>query len=191
MLNELSLFSGYGGFNLGLRLANLNVKTVGYVEIEPFCQEIIKSRIKDGILDDAPIYSDIYAFNGIDYTGLVDVITAGFPCPPFSAAGQRLGKIDSRNLFPETLRVIREVGPDFVILENVRGLADGPDPYSAEVIGKLSEAGYDASWQLHSAADAGAPHLRQRWWCLANRRTYDVSTTVESRTGMEAYQISR
>ena len=168
-MNELSIYSGYGGVTLGLRLAGISVKTVGYVEIDRYCQEIIKCRIQDGILDDAPIYSDIFTFNGNDYRGLVDIITAGFPCPPFSAAGRKLGKIDSRNLFPETLRIIREVEPSFVILENVRGLADGADPYSAEVIGGLSEAGYDAKWCLHSAADAGAPHQRQRWWWLANK----------------------
>lgn len=166
MLNELSLYSGYGGFTLGLKIADIDVRTVGYIEIDSFCQNIIKNRIEDGYLDDAPIYTDIYAFDGTEYRGVVDVITAGFPCPPFSAAGQRLGKIDSRNLFPETLRVIRNVEPRFVILENVRGLADGPDPYSAEVVGQLSQAGYSARWRLCSATEAGAPHLRSRWWCI-------------------------
>jgi DNA (cytosine-5)-methyltransferase 1 len=169
MLHELSLYSGYGGFNLGLKLTDLNIRTVGYIEIEPYCQEIIKSRIQDGVLDDAPIYDNIYAFNGREYRGLVDVITGGFPCPPFSIAGKRLGKADDRNLWPETLRVIREVGPSFVVLENVRGLADGNNPYSAEVLGQLSQAGYDLRWSLRSAEDAGAPHLRWRWWCIGSK----------------------
>ena len=64
MLTELSLFSGYGGFSLSLRLAGLEVKTIGYCEIEPYCQGIIKARIRDGLLDDAPIWPDIRAFDG-------------------------------------------------------------------------------------------------------------------------------
>ena len=167
MLNELSLFSGYSGMTLGLRLAGLEVRTVGYCEIEPYCQELLRRRIRDGFLDWAPIITNI---NGADFrpmAGLVDIITAGFPCQPHSKAGRRLGKEDKRNLWPDTLRVIRDVGPRYVLLENVQGLADGADPYAAEIIGQLSEVGMDAVWGLHSAAKAGAPHRRERWWCLA------------------------
>ena len=167
MLNELSLFSGYGGFSLGLRLAGLETRTIAYVEVDSYCQEILKARMKDGYLDDAPIFSDICAFDGEQCRGVVDIITAGFPCQPHSSAGKRQGKSDSRNLWPDTLRLIREVGPKYVLLENVRGLADGVDPFAAEVIGGLSEAGYDAVWGLVPAAAVGAPHLRWRWWCLA------------------------
>jgi len=122
MLRELSLFSGYGGFSLGLKLAGLEVRTVGYVEIESYCQEIIKARIKDGYLDDAPIFPDIRSFDGEQCRGVVDIITGGFPCQPHSFAGQRRGESDERNLWPDTLRVISEVGPSFVLLENVPGL---------------------------------------------------------------------
>ncbi len=167
MLNELSLFSGYGGLTLGLRLAGINVRTVAYVEIEPYCQQIIKARIRDGALDDAPIFPDVLAFDGRQCRGVVDIVTASFPCQPFSVVGQRRGKDDDRNLWPATLRVIRDVGPSYVLLENVRGLANGFAPYAAEIIGELSEAGYDAQWGLLPAAAVGAPHLRWRWWCLA------------------------
>ena len=166
-LTELSLFSGYGGFTLGLRLADVPVRTVCYVERDSYCQELIQARIRDGMLDDAPIWDDVRSFDGRPWRGCVDIITGGFPCQPYSKAGRRLGKKDPRNLWPDTCRIIREVGPRYVLLENVRGLADGADPYAAEVIGSLSEAGYDAIWGLHSAAEAGAPHLRGRWWCLA------------------------
>jgi len=144
------------------------VITVGYIEIEPYCQEIIQARIKDGLLDDAPIWPDIRAFDGRECRGLVDIVTGGFPCQPHSHAGKRKGKADERNLWPDTLRVIRDVEPEYVLLENVRGLADGVNPYAAEVVGGLSEAGYDAGWGLLSAAHVGAPHLRWRWWCLAH-----------------------
>jgi DNA (cytosine-5)-methyltransferase 1 len=167
-MNELSLFSGYGGMSLGLRLAALEVTTVGYVEIEPYCQQIIQARINDQLLSDAPIWPDIRAFDGSQCRGVVDIITASFPCQPHSSANKRRrGRFDQRNLWPDTLRVIRDVEPRYVLLENVRGLADGDNPYAAEIIGQLSEAGYDARWGLLSAAEVGAPHKRERWWCLA------------------------
>ena len=167
-MNELSLFSGYGGMTLALRLAGLEVTTVGYVEIDPYCQQLIQARIKDKLLDDAPIWPDIRAFDGELCRGVVDIITASFPCQPHSSANKtRRGRSDERNLWPDTLRVIRDVAPRYVLLENVRGLADGNYPYAAEIIGQLSEAGYDARWGLLSAAEVGAPHKRERWWCLA------------------------
>jgi len=165
-MNELSLFTGYGGFSLGLRLAGLDVRTVGYVEIDPYCQAVIQQRILDGFLDDAPIFPDIRAFDGTQYRGLVDIITAGFPCQPHSVAGQRRGAEDERNLWPDTLRIIREVGPRFAVLENVPGLLVEPG-YAGTVVGELAEAGYDCIWDCVSAAEVGAPHLRYRWWCLA------------------------
>ena len=124
-LTEISLFSGYGGFSLGLRLAGVETQTVCYVEKEPYCQQIIQTRIKDGYLDDAPIWDDITTFDGRPWRGHVDLVTGGFPCPPWSVAGQRRGEADERNLWPDTLRVIREVGPRYVLLENVQGLASG------------------------------------------------------------------
>jgi DNA (cytosine-5)-methyltransferase 1 len=115
--------------------------------------------------------------------GLVDLVTSSTPCQPFSKAGRRLGKEDPRNYFPDTLRVVREVGPRYVLLENVRGLADGDNPYSAEVIGGLSEAGYDSIWGLHSASEVGALHLRERWFCLAYTHT-DSERSVHPEAGL-------
>ena len=167
-MNELSLFTGYGGQTLGLRLSGMEVTTVGYVEIDHYCQQLIQARIRDNVLDDAPIWADIHAFSGKQCRGVVDIITASFPCQPHSSANKtRRGRSDERNLWPDTLRVIREVAPRYVLLENVRGLADGNNPYAAEIVGQLSEAGYDARWGLLSAAEVGAPHKRERWWCLA------------------------
>lgn len=171
MLQELSLFSGYGGFTLGLRLANVETKTVGYVENDQYCHEIIKARIKDGHLDDAPIWPDICTFDGTQYRGLANIVTAGFPCQPHSFAGQRQGEADERNLWPDTLRVIGEVGPKFILLENVPGILvgrPGRTAYAGTVLGQLAEAGYNSKWGITSAADAGAPHRRERWWVLAH-----------------------
>lgn len=169
MTTELSLFSGYGGFSLGLRLAGLNAKTVGYVEIERYCQEIVKARIKDGFLDDAPIFGDIRLALSTgelrQFRGLVDIITGGFPCQPHSHAGQRKGADDSRNLWPETLECVRQVAPSYVLLENVPGILS--NKYAGTVIGQLAGIGYDCIWDCIPAAACGAPHLRWRWWCLA------------------------
>jgi DNA (cytosine-5)-methyltransferase 1 len=170
-LAELSLFSGLGGFSLGMRLAGLNIRTVAYVEIDPYCQAIIQQRIRDGLLDDAPIFSDISAFRGEQFRGLVDIISAGFPCQPHSVAGLRKSKDDSRNLWPDTLRVIREVEPRWVLLENVPGLlsasADGGTPaYGGTVVGELASIGFSVHWQTIGADDVGAPHRRKRWWCI-------------------------
>lgn len=166
MLTHLSLFSGMEGFALGLRLAGLDFCTVGYCEIDGYCQEIIKARIKDGYLDDAPIWPDIRTLPCGEYQGLVDIVTGGFPCQPHSDAGKRRGDADERNLWPETLGIIRDVGPRWVLLENVPGiLVYG---YGGTVVGQLSEIGYDCIWDCIPAAFVGAPHLRRRWWVLAH-----------------------
>jgi len=168
----LDCFSGYGGFALGLRLAGLDATTVCYIEWDKYCQQVIQARIQDGHLDDAPIWDDIKSFDGRPWRGTVDILSAGFPCQPHSNAGARLGAEDPRNLWPDTLRIIREVGSGIVLLENVPGILvrsdDGRPAYGGTVVGELAEAGYDAEWRVVSAASAGAPHLRKRWWLVAH-----------------------
>ena len=167
VLHHLSLFSGYEGFGLGLRLACLPVRTVGYVEIDDYCQRILQARMRDGLLDWAPIVRDIRCADFRPMAGLVDIITAGFPCQPHSVAGLRAGAEDERNLWPDTLRTIGQVGPRFAMLENVPGITS--NGYAGTVVGQLSEIGYDCRWGIVSAAEVGAPHRRARWWCLAHR----------------------
>ena len=172
MLNELSLFTGYAGFSLGLRLAGIQTRCVGYVEINPYCHQLLRARIRDGYLDWAPIITDVRGADFRPMAGMVDIITAGFPCQPHSVAGQRRGASDERNLWPDTLRTISEVGPTWIMLENVPGLLSGDDgrpPYAGTVVGELAQIGYDAEWRVVSAADAGAPHKRERWWCIAHK----------------------
>ena len=165
MLTHLSLFSGYEGFGLGLRLAGLPIQTIGYVEIDEYCQKVLQARIRDGFLDWAPIIRDVRRADFGRLAGLVDLITAGFPCQPHSAAGLRAGAADERNLWPATIRAIRDVGPKWVLLENVPGiLANG---YAGTVVGELAALGYDSIGDRVPAAAVGAPHLRWRWFCLA------------------------
>ena len=175
--NTLDLFSGYGGFQLGLRLAGIPIRTVCYVEWDKYCQQVLLQRFKDDppTLTPAPVWDDIKSFDGRPWREVVDIITAGFPCQPHSNAGRRRGADDDRNLWPDTLRIIREVGPKRVILENVPGIlmgSDGRQPYGGIVVGELADAGYDAVWRVVSAADAGAPHLRKRWWLVAQPTGY-------------------
>jgi len=164
-MNELSLFSGYGGFSMGLRLAGLDVRTVGYVEIDEYCQQLIQARIRDGLLDYAPILRDIRVADFRPMAGLVDIITAGFPCQPYSVAGQRRGEADERNLWPDTLRVIREVGPRVVLLENSSNLLHSP--YWGTILSGLADCGLDGMWEVITACAVGAPHTRERVFLLA------------------------
>ncbi len=165
-MNELALFAGVGGGVLGGRL--LGWRSVCYVEKDAYCVKILRARIAEGYLCDAPIWGDIKTFDGRPWSGCVDIITAGFPCQPFSVAGKRKGADDDRNLWPETLRVIREVRPRYAFCENVPGLIGGDHGYFGRILNDLSESGYDARWRIVSAADVGAPHLRKRLWILAS-----------------------
>ncbi len=166
-MNELSLFTGAGGGVLASKL--LGWRTIGYVECEKYCREVIKQRIRDGILDAAPIFGDIRTFvrDGYagSYQGMVDVLSAGFPCQPFSAAGKRLGADDSRNMWPATLDCIRTIRPRFCLLENVPGLVTSG--YYGTILRGLAQGGYDARWRMLSAAELGASHRRDRLWILA------------------------
>ncbi len=163
-MNELCLFAGAGGGLLASKWL-LGWRTVCYVEWDSYCQKILQARIKDGFLDDAPIWDDAQTFDGNPWNGSVDIITAGFPCQPFSIAGKREAEKDKRNMWPDTIRIIREVGPRFVLLENVPRLLRFD--YFGTILGDLAEAGYDARWKIVSAAECGAPHLRKRLWIVA------------------------
>jgi DNA-cytosine methyltransferase len=114
-LKQISLFSGAGGFDLAGERAGF--ETVAQVEIDDYCTSILEKNFPN-----AKRYSDIREFDGLPYRGTIDVISAGFPCQPFSVAGNRDGESDNRFLWPETIRVVREVRPRFILLENVPGL---------------------------------------------------------------------
>lgn len=167
-VNELSLFSGAGGGLLGSKL--LGWRCIGYVEWEEYCQRVLRQRIEDGCLDNAPIFGDIRAFNAEyagSYRGLVDVVTGGFPCQPFSCAGKRLGEDDPRNMWPATIECIRLVRPSHALLENVPALLNSG--YFSRILGDLAEAGYDARWAIISAQSQGAPCRRERLWLCASK----------------------
>lgn len=163
-MNELALFTGIGGGLLASKL--LGWRTVCYVENNEYCVEVLKARIKDGYLDDAPIWDDVRTFDGRPWRGSVDIITAGFPCQPFSVAGKNKGKADERNMWPDTIRIIREVRPRYVFLENVPNLLI--HEYFGTILGSLVEGGYDCRWDCISAKAVGASHQRNRLWIVAH-----------------------
>lgn len=164
-MHELALFAGVGGGLLASEM--LGWRTVCAVEKDTYCREVLLRRQADGLLPLFPIWDDVRTFDGREWRGAVDIITAGFPCQPFSVAGRRRNKNDERNLWPETIRIIREVGPRFVLLENVPGLLSLGHGYFATVLGQLSEAGLDARWEVVSAAEVGALHRRERLFVFA------------------------
>lgn len=166
-MRELSLFTGAGGGVYGSKL--LGFTTVGYVESNQYAQQVIKQRIEDGIFDTAPIFGDIDLFAihyAAKYRGLVDIITGGFPCQPFSAAGKQQTFKDERNKWPSTFDVIKKVRSKWVLLENVSGLLH-KHGYFGTILRDLAEAGYDVKWDCISASEIGAPHKRERLWILA------------------------
>lgn len=165
---HLSLFTGAGGGEQAAHL--LGFQTVCCVEREPYAVEILRRRIADGILDDCPIWDDCSTFDGRPWRDLVDVLSAGFPCTPFSVAGKQRADKDERNGWPHTIRIIGEVAPSYCLLENVPGLLSGKHGYFATVLEGLHRAGYDARWDCLPASAVGAPHQRDRLWIVAARR---------------------
>lgn len=160
MLTLLDTFAGIGGFSYAAERLLGGITTQQFVEINPFCQRVLRRHWPE-----VPIHDDIRSFTAA--AGAFDIITGGFPCQDISNAGRGAGLSGERSgLWWELLRVIRMVGPRYVVLENVaaitgRGLGD--------VLGSLAAAGYDVEWACVRASDLGACHRRDRWWAVAHR----------------------
>lgn len=156
-----SLFSGIGGFDLAAIWAGWD--NIFQVETNPFCQQILKKHFPH-----ATKYHDIHEFNGKKYKGAIDILSGGFPCQPFSVAGKRKGRSDSRYLWPEMLRVVREVQPRWVLAENVHGLVTLQRGMVLETVcNDLESAGFEVQPYLIPACAVGAIHKRERIWILA------------------------
>jgi DNA (cytosine-5)-methyltransferase 1 len=161
-LNVLSLFSGIGGLELGLERAGM--ATVGQVEIDPYCQRVLAKHWPDVPRhDDVRTASDWWAS---EQRPRVDVICGGFPCQPFSPAGLQRGVADERWGWPWFARVIREVQPRYVVVENVPSLLRHSDAFGW-LLGDLANYGFDADWDVLSACSMGAPHRRRRLYLVA------------------------
>ena len=163
-LSSIHLCSGYGGFELALRSV-ARVRTVAHVERDAYAAAVLVERMGQARLDHAPVWDDLTTFDGKPWRGRVDLITAGFPCQPFSSAGQQRGIDDDRWLWPAIASIVADVGPEFVLLENVPQLVRLGLPH---VLHDLADLGFDAEWGLLSAAAVGAPHRRERIWIVAH-----------------------
>lgn len=158
MITVGSLFSGIGGIDYAFREAGFRI--AWQVEIDDFCRQVLAKHFPDAVR-----HADIYDCHDLPH---VDVLTAGFPCQPFSLAGKRLGEQDERYLIPEMFRVIQEVKPHVILFENVPGFASITDGATfRDFLRALAAIGFDAEWTHLRAADAGAPHRRERWFCVA------------------------
>ena len=163
VLNELALFAGAGGGILGGHL--LGWRTVCAVECNAYAASVLVARQNDGCLPPFPIWDDVRTFDGQPWRGRVDVVSGGFPCQDISSAGKGAGITGERSgLWAEMARIIREVGPRFVLVEN-SPLLTGRGLHV--VLGDLVSMGFDARWGVLGAVDAGAPHKRERIWIVA------------------------
>ena len=169
-LRVLDLFSGIGGFSLGLERTG-GFETVAFCEIEPFPRRVLAKHWPE-----VPCYHDVTKLTGdiLARDGIaVDVITGGFPCQDLSVAGKQagIGKGTRSGLWSEIVRLIGELSPRFVIVENVANLLSGPSEkrggWFGRVLGDLAECGCDAEWENIPASALGAPHLRERVWFVA------------------------
>jgi DNA (cytosine-5)-methyltransferase 1 len=165
VLRVLDLFSGIGGFSRGLE-ATGGFQTVAFCEIDPFCQKILRKHWPN-----IPIFEDVtlLTVNILKEIGNIDVICGGFPCQPCSVVGKMRGDCDERWLWPEFYRIVREVRLEWVLIENVPGLLSANSGrLFAGILRDLSVCGYDAEWNIVSAASVGAPHLRKRVFVVAH-----------------------
>jgi len=174
-VNVLSLCSGYGGIELGLQIATKGAaRTICFVEREAYLAVCLATRMQEGNLRPACIHSDLRTFDGSPWRPAMDrgVLAAGIPCQPFSTAdsqyrltGNHPTKDDPRRLWSEVLRVLGQVSPAVLFLENVWGIVQAD---LQEMLSDLARVGFDAEWDVFSAREEGAPHIRERVFVLAH-----------------------
>jgi DNA (cytosine-5)-methyltransferase 1 len=164
-LNIISLCTGGGGLDLGIELAMPDARSVVYVEREAFACAHLVSAMQQGLMDEAPIWSNARTFNGRPWRGIVDGLIGGIPCQPHSLAGLRQGEDDERDLWSTARRIIVQVRPWFVLIENVRGMLSSGG--AERVWRDLHRMGFTVEGGLFTASEVGAPHERERIIILA------------------------
>jgi len=177
-LKLLDLFSGIGGFSLGLESTGY-FETIGFVEKDEFCQKVLKKNFNN-----IPIESEVRNVKGDRYKA--DIITGGFPCQPFSVAGKRRGTEDDRYLWDETIRVIRECKPRWFIGENVEGIINISEGKVLQQIQKDLEAeGFEVQCVVIPASGIGAWHQRKRVWIIAHSNSNRDRIKITGSNGEE------
>jgi DNA (cytosine-5)-methyltransferase 1 len=166
-ITHISLCAGYGGIDLGLKRAISNLRTIAFSEIEAFACANLVSKMEAGLLDCAPIWTNLKTFPWEEFRDRVDILSGGYPCQPFSAAGKRLGTEDPRHLWPFISNGIALMRPSVCFFENVEGHISLGLPDVIEDLGRL---GYRTTWGIFSASEVGAPHQRKRVFIMAHRK---------------------
>lgn len=162
-MTAVELCAGAGGQALGLEWAGF--EHAALVEIDPHCCNTLRQNRKEWNV----IEQDLRKFDGRPYKG-IDLLAGGLPCPPFSVAGKKLGAADERNLFPEGIRLVKEIRPRAVMIENVRGILGAVfEDYRQYISGEIASLGYRTDWRLLNASDYGVPQLRARVVFIALR----------------------
>jgi DNA (cytosine-5)-methyltransferase 1 len=185
-MNVLSLFSGIGGLELGLERAGMTV--VGQVEIDPFCRRVLTKHWPE-----VPKHDDVRTcveWWGSTVRPAVDVVCGGFPCQPFSTAGQRQGLADERWGWPWLWDVVRVVRPRFILVENVAALLRDRDAFGI-ILTDLAAGGYDADWDCIPAAAVGAPHRRDRLFLVAHAQRDPVRLEPIAESGRRGEAVAR
>jgi len=163
MVTHGSLFSGIGGFDLAAKW--MGWENVFHVERDPFCRQVLAHHFPE-----SKSFDDVKAFDATPFRGRIRVLSGGFPCQPFSAAGKRAGTSDDRYLWPEMFRIIREARPTYVVAENVRGLISWNEGMVLDTVcADLEGEGYEVFPVVLPAASVNAPHRRDRIWIVAYR----------------------
>ena len=170
-ITHVSLCAGYGGIDLGLHRAVRNLRTIAVSEIEAFACANLVAKMEAGLLDPAPIWTDLKTFPWSDFRDRVDILSGGYPCQPFSAAGKRLGAEDPRHLWPFIAAGIAAMRPGVCFFENVEGHISLGLP---DVLQDLAGLGYRATWGIFSASEVGAPHQRKRIFILAHDQSLGI-----------------
>ena len=161
---HIGLCAGYGGIEFGLRRAISTLRSVALCEIEAFAVANLVAKMEAGLLEPAPIWTDLKTFPWESFRNRVDILTGGYPCQPFSSAGKRAGEDDPRHLWPFIASGIRLLQPRLCFFENVEGHISLGLP---DVIEDLVGLGYRTTWGIFSASEVGAPHQRKRVFILA------------------------
>ncbi|WP_090160242.1 DNA cytosine methyltransferase [Loktanella sp. DSM 29012] len=184
----ISLCAGVGGLDLGLHLAEPGYRTVCYVERNSFAASTLVARMADTSLAPAPVWDDLKSFDGRPWRGRVHIVTAGYPCQPFTLSGNRRGRDDPRHLWPYVARIIDEVRPEWCFFENVPGhLSLG----FHDVARDLQGMGYRVAACVVSAAEVGGSHLRERMFILAHADLPDGRQQDEHPRGTGAVSVHR
>jgi site-specific DNA-cytosine methylase len=184
---HIGLCAGYGGIELGLQRVIPNLRSVALCEIEAFACANLVAKMEAGLLDAAPIWTDLKTFPWAEFRDRVDILTGGYPCQPFSAAGKRAGQDDPRHLWPYIADGIIQMRPRICFFENVEGhISLG----LSDVIEDLAGMGYRTTWGIFSASEVGASHQRKRVFILAYRDCERGQLSNQWRQSTEQMPIS-